>query len=46
MRFVRGMAKDKFIKSWKVESANDEHTLVVELWEKPDGSRYRKTHKE
>jgi len=36
---------DKFVKSWEMKSPNTEHTLVVELWEKSDGKRYRKAHK-
>lgn len=39
------MAEDKFVKSWEMNSPNANHTLVVELWEKPNGKRYRKTHK-
>ncbi len=40
------MGKDKFIKSWKMKNPKAKHTLVVELYERPDGSRYRKTRKE
>jgi len=36
---------DKFVKSWEMKNPNARHTLVVELWERPDGTRYRKTHK-
>jgi len=39
------MAKEKFIKSWEMKSPNAKHTLVVELWERANGTRYRKTHK-
>jgi len=37
--------EDKFVKSWKMKSPNAKHTLVVELWQKPNGKRYRKTFK-
>jgi len=36
---------DKFVKSWEMKNPNAKHTLVVELWERSDGTRYRKTHK-
>jgi len=36
---------DKFIKSWEMKNPKAKHTLVIELWEKPDGKRYRKAHK-
>jgi len=39
------MGKDKFVKSWKMKSPNAKHTLEIELWERPDGSRYRKARK-
>jgi len=39
------MGKDKFVKSWNMKSPNAKHTLVVELWQRPDGTRFRKTHK-
>ena len=36
---------DKFIKSWEMKNSKSKHILTVELWEKPDGRRYRKTRK-
>lgn len=39
------MGQDKFIKSWEMKSPNAKHTLKIELWERPNGKRYRKAHK-
>ncbi len=39
------MGRDKFVKSWEMKNPRASHTLVVELWERADGTRYRKTHK-
>jgi len=36
---------DKFIKSWEMKNPKAKTTVVIELWEKPDGKRYRKAHK-
>lgn len=38
--------KDKLVKSWKMKDPKLKHAFFVELWERPDGTRYRKTRRE